>query len=165
MSKRWPRTFGATILVGLVAGALVPVLMAGVASSALSVFFNQSVSGTIRCGKQQAQVADTPDKGYAAAVTVAYHNGCSTINNRLPGHLGGYAYLIQQSNGAVCVASGWQYNTTTSYQNLAAAPKAPTSCPGFVAYISQAKGRIWRGDTSVYVTSSFWSFSPALVLP
>lgn len=152
----------AIALAGLGIGVVAPVVFGARVSSALSVFFNQSINGTIRCGKQQAEISiDTSSTPVSAwGLTKAYSNGCTNANVRLPGHLGNYVYRIN-SLGVVCSASGWSYNSTNS-DFVASISYFPGSCSNSSGHYAQAKGRIWRGDTGAYYTSTFWSISPVL---
>lgn len=132
--------------------------LATIADSPQQIFFNQSVNGVVRCAKQKARVSSSASL-VALGYVYAFSGGCTTANDRLPGHIGVYTYLIR-GDGYTCSASGWSYNTVTTSQWDAVTSSGP--CGHGYNYKSMVRGKLWRGDTGTYATAGFYTSSPYL---
>jgi hypothetical protein len=160
--RSWGWLVVVIVLFGLVGSAL-----GASASSARYKFFGPTlVNGLYQCSKQYSSVNNTSKTAYGF-VEAYQGSACTTYYNRPAGYIGTIQTLVQGTSGGggnVCGFRDWTYNSgTASAIGIAAFWVGPNpSCPSGVPYYASSKGRYWRADTGVYVTSSVLSNSPNL---
>lgn len=160
--RSWGWLVVLAVLLGMVGSAL-----GASASSARYTFFGPTlVNGLYQCGKQYSTVNNTSKTAYG---NVEAYSGSSCVSyyNRPAGYIGTVQTLIKGTSGGggnVCGFKDWTYNASTaSAIGVPAFWVGPNaSCPSGAAYYASSKGRYWRADTGVYVTSSVLSNSPNL---